>query len=63
MFKICDESAEDATCSAPTGGSAEIEGATITWNKDPSTGNITLVVVSTDGTTEITIPGEGEFFF
>ena len=63
MFKICDESAEDATCTTPTGGSAEIEGATITWNKDPTSGSITLVVVSEDGTTEITIPGEGEFFF
>ena len=63
MFKVCDESAEDATCTTPTGGSAEIEGATITWSKDATTGSITLVVVSEDGTTEITIPGEGEFFF
>jgi hypothetical protein len=63
MFKTCDESAEDANCTTPSGGSAEIEGATITWSKDPTSGSITLVVVSEDGTTEITIPGEGEFFF
>tara|TARA_A100001388_G_C28693027_1_gene462269 strand:+ start:560 stop:1048 length:489 start_codon:yes stop_codon:yes gene_type:complete len=63
MFKTCDETAEDATCTTPSGGTAEIEGATITWSKDATSGSITLVVVSADGTTEITIPGEGEFFF
>tara|TARA_B100000579_G_C22733464_1_gene805468 strand:+ start:321 stop:893 length:573 start_codon:yes stop_codon:yes gene_type:complete len=63
MFKVCDESAEDSTCTTPTGGTTVLEGATITWSKDATTGSITLVVVSDDGTTEITIPGEGEFFF
>ena len=63
MFKVCDESAEDSTCTTPTGGTTVLEGATITWSKDATTGSITLVVVSEDGTTEITIPGEGEFFF
>ena len=60
---MCDESAEDSTCTTPTGGTTVLEGATITWSKDATTGSITLVVVSEDGTTEITIPGEGEFNF
>ena len=63
MFKVCDESAEDATCTTPTSGTATVEGATIAWNKDTTTGSITLLVSGPDGTTEITIPGEGEFFF
>ena len=63
MFKVCDESAEDATCTAPNGGVAEIEDATITWTRDPTTGSITLLVDGPDGVTEITIPGAGEFFF
>tara|TARA_B100001057_G_scaffold482520_1_gene558005 strand:- start:7847 stop:8329 length:483 start_codon:yes stop_codon:yes gene_type:complete len=63
MFKVCDEAAEDATCTAPTGGTAEVEDATITWVRDETTGSITLTVAGPDGTTEITIPGAGEFFF
>ena len=63
MFKVCDESAEDATCTTPTSGTATVEGATIAWNKDTTTGSITLLVSGPDGTTEITIPGEGEFNF
>ena len=63
MFKVCDETAEDANCTAPNGGTAEIEGATITWARDETTGSITLLVNGPDGMTEITIPGAGEFFF
>ena len=63
MFKVCDETAEDATCTAPTGGTAEVEDATISWVRDDTTGSITLTASGPDGTTEITIPGAGEFFF
>lgn len=63
MFKVCDETAEDANCTSPNGGTAEIEGATITWARDETTGSITLLVNGPDGMTEITIPGAGEFFF
>jgi hypothetical protein len=61
MFAGCDGS--DATCIPATSGTAEVEGATITWTKDPVTGNITLIVDGPSGYTEITIPGEGEFQF
>lgn len=60
MFAACDDDT-GATC--PTSGTTEIEGSTISWNKDPVTGNITLVVDSPDGNTTITIPGSGEFNF
>lgn len=54
-----------AECSAncATTGTAEIEGSTITWEKDSVTGDITLTIVGDDGTTTITIPGSGEFNF
>jgi len=62
MFKVCDETTE--TCTAPTGGTAEVEDATISWIRDSTTGSITLTVAGEDGTTTtITIPGAGEFFF
>lgn len=57
MFADCGD-----TCSNT--GSAEIEGSSLTWVKDPTTGSITLTIVGADGTTtEITIPGAGEFNF
>ena len=60
MFADCD--ATTGTC--PTSGTAEIEGSTISWVKDAITGEITLTVVEEDGsTTEISIPGSGEFNF
>ena len=49
--------------SCATTGTAEIEGSEITWTKDSTTGEITLTVISDDGTTTITIPGAGEFNF
>src|SRR5210317_918486 len=58
-----------AACGADTGvecansGTTTVEGATITWVKDPETGSITLTVDGPDGYTEITIPGPGEFTF
>ena len=59
-----------ADCGGDTGvtcantGTAEIEGSTITWVKDTTTGSITLEVVDADGSiTSITIPGAGEFTF
>ena len=54
-----------AECSTDcaTTGTAEIEGSTITWNRDSVTGDITLTIISDDGTTTITIPGSGEFNF
>lgn len=60
MFAACDSSVQ--TCA--TSGTAEIEGSSITWVKDGTTGEITLTVVEEDGsTTEISIPGSGEFNF
>lgn len=57
MFADC-----DTNCAST--GTAEIEGSTITWTKDETTGSITLDIVSEDGsTTTITIPGAGEFNF
>jgi hypothetical protein len=54
----------DCATNCATTGTAEIEGSTITWTKDPTTGAISLLVVEEDGsTTEITIPGSGEFNF
>ena len=53
----------DCSDSCASTGTAEIEGSTITWTKDETTGAITLEVVSDDGTTTITIPGAGEFNF
>ena len=60
MFAVCGE--EDQPVGAD-GGTTEVEGATITWNKDSTTGNITLIIDGEDGYTEITIPGSGEFNF
>ena len=62
MFAEC-EPTEPPTCVSSTTGSAEIEGATITWHRDLETGSITLIVDGPDGYTEITIPGAGEFSF
>lgn len=54
----------DCSTNCATTGTAEIEGSTITWIKDPTTGSISLEVVEEDGsTTTITIPGSGEFNF
>lgn len=61
MFADCaDESG--ATC--PSSGTTELEGASISWERDIVTGSITLSVVESDGgTTTVTIPGAGEFNF
>ena len=56
MFAECGD-----TCSNT--GTAEVEGTTITWSKDPTSGDITLIVDGPDGYTEITIPGAGDFNF
>ena len=56
MFADCSDSCANT-------GTAEIEGSTITWTKDETTGEITLEIVSADGTTTISIPGAGEFNF
>lgn len=58
MFAEC---GEGETCAGT--GTAEVEGNTITWTRDPDTGSITLIVDGPDGYTEITIPGAGEFNF
>ena len=60
MFAACGE--EDQPACANT-GTTEVEGATIVWTRDETTGSITLVVDGPDGYTEITIPGSGEFNF
>ena len=60
MFASCGGEDEPACASS---GTTEIEGATISWTKDETTGSITLTVDGADGYTEITIPGPGEFTF
>lgn len=56
MFANCSDDCSNS-------GTAEVEGATITWTKDEVTGEITLTVDGEDGYTEISIPGSGEFYF
>ena len=57
MFADCSDSCANS-------GTAEIEGSTITWVRDDTTNELTLEVVSEDGSvTTITIPGSGEFNF
>ena len=54
----------DCTSNCATSGTANIEGSEISWTKDTTTGEITLTVLESDGsTTTITIPGSGEFNF
>ena len=60
MFEAC---ADETGATCPTSGTTEIEGSTISWSKDTTTGSITLEVVGEEGTTTITIPGAGEFNF
>ena len=46
-----------------TSGTAEIEGATIVWNKDTDLGTISITITETDGTiTTLTVP-IGDFGF
>lgn len=62
--QMVDAMFEDCSTSCATTGTAEIEGSTITWEKDTTTGMISLQVVEADGTiTKIEIPGSGEFNF
>ena len=56
MFAQC-------SSSCATTGTATIEGSEITWVKDSTTGEITLTIIGDDGTTTISIPGAGEFYF
>jgi len=60
MFAAC---GEDTGIDCSSGGTTEVEGATITWVKDEETGSITLTVDGPDGYTEVTIPGPGDFTF
>ena len=54
----------DCATDCATSGTATIEGSEISWTKDTTTGEITLTVLESDGsTTTITIPGSGEFNF
>ena len=61
MFANCGEGTDVPVC--PTSGTTDIEGATIAWSKDETTGAITLIVDGPDGYTEVTIPGPGDFNF
>jgi len=61
MFQDCG-TGTDVECA--NSGTTELEGATITWEKDTATGEITLTIASADGSyTEVTIPGPGNFTF
>jgi hypothetical protein len=62
--QMVDSMFADCSDSCANSGTAEIEGSTISWTKDTTTGEITLTVLEEDGsTTTITIPGSGEFNF
>ena len=55
----CDS--ETTTC--PTSGTADVEGSTLYWVKDSTTGNITLTITDTTGAvTTMTVP-VGDFVF
>jgi hypothetical protein len=60
MFGVsCDS--ETTTCA--TSGTADVEGSTLYWVKDTTTGNITLTITDTTGTvTTMTVP-VGDFVF
>ena len=60
MFAAC---GEDTGLDCSNSGTTDVEGATISWVKDPETGGIRLTVDGPDGYTEITIPGPGDFTF
>lgn len=60
MFANC---GDETGAECANSGTAEVEGATITWERDPTTGSITLTIDGPDGYTEITIPGAGELTF
>tara|TARA_B100000900_G_scaffold291777_1_gene250649 strand:+ start:2165 stop:2677 length:513 start_codon:yes stop_codon:yes gene_type:complete len=62
--QMVDSMFADCSTECATSGTAEIEGSTISWEKDTTTGMISLQVVEADGTiTKIEIPGSGEFNF
>ena len=62
--QMVDSMFADCSDSCASTGTAEIEGSTITWTRDPTTGELSLEVVEADGSiTTITIPGSGEFNF
>jgi len=62
--QMVDSMFADCSDSCASTGTAEIEGSTITWTRDSTTGELSLEVVEADGSiTTITIPGSGEFNF
>ena len=62
--QMVDSMFADCGASCATSGTAEIEGSSISWVKDTTTGAITLTVIEEDGsTTTIEIPGTGNFNF
>ena len=62
--QMVDSMFADCGASCATSGTAEIEGSSISWAKDTTTGAITLTVIEADGsTTTIEIPGTGNFNF
>ncbi len=62
--QMVDSMFADCGSSCANSGTAEIEGSSISWVKDTTTGAITLTVIEADGsTTTIEIPGSGNFNF
>ena len=56
-------SCDSETTTCPTSGTADVEGSTIYWIKDTTTGNITLTITDTTGSvTTMTVP-VGDFVF
>ena len=55
----CDS--ETTTCA--TSGTADVEGSTIYWVKDATTGNITLTITDTTGTVSTMTVPVGDFVF
>jgi hypothetical protein len=61
MFATCGE--DDDSCTAALTGTADIEGSTLVWTKDPDLGTITLVITDEDGTTSTMVVPVGDFGF
>jgi len=61
MFKTCGD--DDTDCTASLTGTADIEGSTLVWTKDPDLGTITLVITDADGTTSTMVVPVGDFGF
>jgi hypothetical protein len=56
-------SCDSSTTTCATSGTADVEGSTIYWVKDATTGNITLTITDTTGTVSTMTVPVGDFVF